>query len=153
MASDATPLEQAFDKLNTCIKNQQHKKALKACDEILALAPGDEDALRCKVVAHMQLSEYKEALVLINKPPLAGLDLGFEKAYCLYRLGQIDEALSVVSSQLRSPQLAPEAAPPLLQLQAQLQYRRGRTRDCINTYDTLFQQHKVPRHSTNPTFS
>ncbi|GLC63488.1 Signal recognition particle core component [Pleodorina starrii] len=143
MASEATPLEQAFDKLNTCIKNQQHKKALKACDEVLALAPGDEDALRCKVVAHMQLSEFQQALALLKKPPLASQPLGFEKAYCLYRLGQIDEALAVATSALSAPDSDSAAATPLLQLQAQLEYRRGRTRDCINTYDKLFQQHKA----------
>ncbi|GIL73066.1 hypothetical protein Vretimale_4685 [Volvox reticuliferus] len=143
MASEATPLEQAFDKLNTCIKNQQHKKALKACDEILALAPGDEDALRCKVVAHMQLSEFQQAIALLRKPPLAALPLGFEKAYCLYRLGQIEEALTVAASSLSAPDLDAAGASRLLQLQAQLEYRRGRTRDCIHTYDKLFQQYKV----------
>ncbi|PNG99039.1 Signal recognition particle, partial [Tetrabaena socialis] len=91
MAAEATPIEQAFEKLNTHIKNQQHKKALKACDEVLALAPGDEDALRCLAVAHMQLSEFQQALAVLNRPALAGAQLGFEKAYCLYRLGQIDE--------------------------------------------------------------
>mgnify|MGYP001807048917 CR=1 FL=1 len=32
-AAEATPLEAAFEKLAACVKNQQHKKALKACDE------------------------------------------------------------------------------------------------------------------------
>ncbi|EFJ52129.1 hypothetical protein VOLCADRAFT_86969 [Volvox carteri f. nagariensis] len=143
MASDATPLEQAFDKLNTCIKNQQHKKALKACDEVLALAPGDVDALRCKVVAHMQLSEFQQALELLKKPALASQPLGFERAYCMYQLGHIDQALAVASQALSSPDLDAAAAAALLQLQAQLEYRRGRTRDCINTYDKLFQQYKA----------
>ncbi len=116
MASEeATPLEVLFEKLNQCIKNQQHKKALKACDEsetplhyqpsdpsvlvaayatawaallifpgcccgaVLAISPGDEDALRCKVAAYMQLSEFELALALIAKPPLAGLPMGLEK--------------------------------------------------------------------------
>ena len=39
----------------------------------------------------------------------------------------------------------PSLVPALLQLEAQLQYRKGATRDCIRTYDRLFQQHKV-RH-------
>ncbi|KXZ56772.1 hypothetical protein GPECTOR_1g696 [Gonium pectorale] len=143
MATEATPLEAAFEKLNTHIKNQHHKKALKACDEILALAPGDEDALRCKVVAHMQLSEFQPALALLNKPPLAGQELAFEKAYCLYRLGRLDEASSAASARLAAPDLEPEAASSLLQLAAQLDYRRGRTRDCINTYQTLVQQYKA----------
>ncbi|GLI69046.1 hypothetical protein VaNZ11_013588 [Volvox africanus] len=143
MASEATPLEQAFYKLNTCIKNQQHKKALKACDEVLALAPGDEDALRCKVVAHMHLSEFDQAISLMRKPALASQPLGFEKAYCLYRLGQIEEALTVAASALSDPELDAAGASRLLQLQAQLEYRRGRTRDCIHTYDKLFQQYKA----------
>lgn len=135
----------AFDKLNTCVKNQQHKKALKACDEILALAPKDEEALRCKVAALVQLSEFQAALTVLNKPPLDALPLGFEKAYCLYRLGQIDEALKVTASALDAAAASPEGGAPvpaLLQLQAQLEYRKGRNRDCINTYDKLFKQHK-----------
>ncbi|KAG2499929.1 hypothetical protein HYH03_002216 [Edaphochlamys debaryana] len=143
MASDATPLEQAFERLNTSIKNQQHKKALKACDEILAIAPGDADALRCKVVAHMQLSEFQQALSVLSKPPLSTQQLSFEKAYCQYRLGQIEEALAVTGKALADAELDPAAAPPLLQLQAQLQYRKGATKDCIHTYDRLFQQHKA----------
>ncbi|KAG2448342.1 hypothetical protein HYH02_006924 [Chlamydomonas schloesseri] len=142
-AAEATPLEAAFEKLAACVKNQQHKKALKAADEILALAPGDEDALRCKVVAHMQLQEFQAALALLNKAPLSALPLGFEKGYCLYRLGQIDEALAVTAAALAVPDLDPAAATPLLQLQAQLEYRRGRSKDCINTYDKLFQQYKA----------
>lgn len=32
-AEEATPLEALFEKLSKCIANQQHKKAIKACDE------------------------------------------------------------------------------------------------------------------------
>ena len=53
------------------------------------------------------------------------------------------QALSVAAAALAVPDLEPAAATPLLQLQAQLEYRRGRSKDCINTYDKLFQQYKV----------
>lgn len=56
------------------------------------------------------------------------------------------QALKVTASALDAAAASPEGGAPvpaLLQLQAQLEYRKGRNRDCINTYDKLFKQHKV----------
>lgn len=53
---------------------------LRLAAAVLALAPSDEDALRSKVAAQMQLSEFGAALALISKPPLSGLRMGLEKA-------------------------------------------------------------------------
>ncbi len=56
------------------------------------------------------------------------------------------QALKVTASALDAAAASPEGGaqvPALLQLQAQLEYRKGRNRDCINTYDKLFKQHKV----------
>lgn len=66
--AEATPLELAFDKLNTCVKNQQHKKALKACDE--SEIHGDLDRLHRGVNA----PPCKHALRVMQKRVLAMLD-------------------------------------------------------------------------------
>ncbi len=73
-------LDALFERLDDFAKNGQQKKAIKTADEILALAPDDEDAAAHKVVANVQLGHYEVALALISrlKQPLAG-KLMFEK--------------------------------------------------------------------------
>mmetsp|Transcript_17379 Transcript_17379/g.37521 ORF Transcript_17379/g.37521 Transcript_17379/m.37521 type:complete len:686 (+) Transcript_17379:137-2194(+) len=135
-AKEAPDLDALFEKLYTCIKNHQHKKALKAADEILAVAPKDEDALKAKVIAQLQLSQFEDAIAFINKSSL-GPAMAFEKAYCLYRLGRIEEALEAVRGS------GPDKAEAARQLEAQLFYRLGRNKDCIQVYDKLFHEQKV----------
>lgn len=131
----AVDLDPYFDRLQTSIQNQQHKKVLKTTEEILAIAPGDEDALVCRIIAFIQLSEFEGALQLLSGP--LGQKMLIEKAYCMYRLGKLQEALVA----LKSP--ADEQLEAALQLRAQLYYRLGDNKACIHCYDQLFQQHKV----------
>lgn len=72
-----TGVRACVDLGSACGRNAAPPPALSS---VLALSPGDEDALRCKVAAQMQLSEFGAALALISKPPLAGLPLALEKA-------------------------------------------------------------------------
>jgi signal recognition particle subunit SRP72 len=61
-------------------------------------------------------------------------------AWCMQGLKELG---SLVSG---GPQSDPEAAarvPAALELAAQLHYRLGHSRECIQLYDSLFQQHKV----------
>ncbi|MED6139513.1 hypothetical protein PIB30_084524 [Stylosanthes scabra] len=45
------PLEDLFTTLNRHINSSSFDNAVKLADQILAVAPADEDALRCKIVA------------------------------------------------------------------------------------------------------
>lgn len=45
---------------------------------VLKLAPGDADALRCKVVLLIELGNFEEAMKLVIQPPLAA-SMAFEK--------------------------------------------------------------------------
>jgi len=86
------------------IESEQHKRAIKACDEskccmltsrqvlkvqqfslvVLALSPKDEDALVSKIVAYVQLAQYEAALSFIAKHDQAlGDKVLFEKV-CIY---------------------------------------------------------------------
>ncbi|KAF5841478.1 hypothetical protein DUNSADRAFT_12643 [Dunaliella salina] len=141
------PLDSLWQQLSQSIADQDHKAALQAADTILGQQPKDEDAYRAKLAALLQLSDWEKALQLISKSTGAGGSLQFEKAYCLYRMGKIEEALSTVSSLLPGGAGAEkdggQHTQQALELAAQLQHRLGRSKECIQLYDMLFQQHKV----------
>eukprot|EP00884_Botryococcus_braunii_P009741 jgi/Botrbrau1/18769/Bobra.0386s0088.1 len=125
-----------FSRLVLQTKNNQKKKALKTVEEILRLSPNDKDALYSKAVLLIDSSKLEEALVVIKDHNLSK-ELAFEKAYCLYRLANYAEALEALES------VDEDRIIPKLHLQAQLYYRQGKYAEAINTYNLLFQTHKV----------
>ena len=82
-------IQKLFSKLKSAGENEEYEEGLDISDEILKLAPDDQDASLCKLVCLIQLSEFPDALKFIDRvskrvkaksPPFL-----FEKAYCLYR--------------------------------------------------------------------
>ncbi len=59
---------------------------------VLNVDPSDEDVRRCKVVLLLELNRFADALAAISAH---GLDkeLAFERAYCQYREGKLEDAL------------------------------------------------------------
>ncbi|KAG1664183.1 hypothetical protein FOA52_011360 [Chlamydomonas sp. UWO 241] len=113
----------------------QHKKVAKIADEILSIDAKDGDAFRCKVVATMQQGQHDAALALIAKSKEHGPGMAFEKAYCLYRSGKIEEAFAVAGA---GEAVQPEAC---LQLQAQLAHRLNRSSEAVSAYERLAKGH------------
>jgi signal recognition particle subunit SRP72 len=74
-------------------------------------------------------------LQLIDASPTLASTLAFERAYCTYRLGRLQEALAALAS------VGDERAAARLQLEAQVQYRLGNFKECIEVYDRLFKGH------------
>lgn len=108
---------------------------MKTVEEILKAVPTDEDALRCKCSLLIEQSKFDDALRLLSSGALEH-SMAFEKAYCLYRLGRLQDALSVLSQVSASSQQVAR-----LQLQAQLHYRMGSPKEAIKQYSQLFQQY------------
>ena len=125
-----------FATLEDALRSFSLHKALQACDQILAIAPADEDALRAKVAVCIHSESFDAALTLLTAHPDLAARLPFEKAYCLYRASRHKEALDL----LRDAEAAipPEHAAGVLQLRAQLQYRAGAVDECIHTYELAF---------------
>lgn len=132
----AEQVEALFARLDTAVKNGQSKRGLKAADEILKLAPGDEDALRCKAVLLIESGNHEEALKLVSQPPLAA-SMAFEKAYCLYRRSKLPEALAALKEVPADKEVA------RLQLEAQIHYRLGDNKEAIALYSELFRSHSA----------
>lgn len=56
---------------------------------VLSLCPGDDDAIATKVVALIQMGKFGDGAAAAGDSPA----LCFERAYCLYRLGQVRSSI------------------------------------------------------------
>ncbi|KAF8388642.1 hypothetical protein HHK36_027319 [Tetracentron sinense] len=72
-------LEDLFSSLNRHVQRSEYEQAVKVADQVLAIAPGDEDALRCKVVALIKADNIDHALSAIKASEKLSIDFGFSK--------------------------------------------------------------------------
>ncbi|KAJ6809067.1 signal recognition particle subunit SRP72-like [Iris pallida] len=129
-AAQSTPIEDLFSALDRHVKSFQYDQAVKVADQVLAVSPGDEDAVRCKVVALVKSDAIEKALSAIKGfEALPIPDLGYYKAYCLYRQNKLQEALECLDGQERTSMV--------LQLESQILYRLGKMDACMKSYDKL----------------
>ncbi|CAN1152927.1 Signal recognition particle subunit SRP72 [Linum perenne] len=130
-------IEDLFTKLNSHIEGSSDpnieqselEKAVKVANQVLSIAPGDEDALRCKVVALIKNDRYDDALSTIHSARKLQFDFYFEEAYCLYKQNKLDEALELLKGQERNSET--------MLLEAQILFRLGRMDACIDVYQNL----------------
>ena len=83
----------------------------------------------------IDLGNAAEALQLIDATPGLTSSLAFERAYCTYRLGRLEDSLAALSG------VGPDRSAARLQLEAQVQYRLGNYKECIEVYSRLFKEH------------
>ncbi|TMW86566.1 hypothetical protein EJD97_021210 [Solanum chilense] len=130
VATPAIAIEDLFTSLNRHIQRSEYEQAVKVSDQILAAAPGDEDAIRCKVVALVKADSIEEALVAIKDCSKKGsVDLSFFKAYCLYRQNKLEEALESLKGQ--------EGSTESMLLESQILYRLGKMGASVDIYQKL----------------
>ncbi|KAM3344295.1 signal recognition particle subunit SRP72 [Capsicum galapagoense] len=122
----AISIEDLFANLNRHIQRSEYEQAVKVSDQLLAAAPGDEDAIRCKVVALVKADCIDEALAAIKK---ASVDLSFFKAYCLYRQNKLAEALQSLKGK--------EGSTESMLLESQILYRLGKMGASVDIYQKL----------------
>jgi signal recognition particle subunit SRP72 len=130
-------LASLFAVLEEALRGFALQKALHTCDQILALAPEDEDALRAKAATFIHADRSSDALALLALHPALAAQMPFERAYCLYRAARHAEALALLDE--CGAQLPPDQAAGATHLRAQLQYRAGAFDDCIATYEAALQ--------------
>lgn len=76
-----------------------HEQILEHCDKVLNTTKAHPRALHTKIVALLNLDRYEDALRVFESPD--GQAVGnatLEKAYCLYKLGKLEEAQEVAKS-------------------------------------------------------
>lgn len=125
----AASIEDLFTSLNRHIERAQYDQAVKVADQVLSIAPGDEDALRCKIVALIKADNVDDAFKVIQSSQKLPVDLNFAKAYCLYRQNKLDEALESLKSL--------EQNNATMLLESQILYRLGRFDACVQIYQAL----------------
>ncbi|XP_051142581.1 uncharacterized protein LOC127259346 [Andrographis paniculata] len=129
-ATPAVAIEDLFTSLNRHIQRSEFDQAVKVSDQVLKTAPGDEDAIRCKVVALIKNDNIDEALSAIQEfSKKSSIDFSFFRAYCLYRKNKLDEALESLKGK--------EENTANMLLQSQILYRLGKMDDCISIYQKL----------------
>ncbi|KAG8054409.1 hypothetical protein GUJ93_ZPchr0001g33199 [Zizania palustris] len=136
-AAQPVAVEDLFTALNRHIRPASSPRPSRSPTKVasfLAVAPGDEDAVRCKVVAHIKSDATEKALAAIRAAERLPIDLSYYKAYCYYRQNKLQEALEILKGQ--------EETSAILQLESQIYYRLGRMNDCMNSYEKL-QKYKV----------
>ncbi|KAJ9540422.1 hypothetical protein OSB04_026928 [Centaurea solstitialis] len=129
-ATPAVSIEDLFTTLDRHIQRSEYEQAVKVADQVLSVAPGDEDAIQCKIVSLIKADNIDAALSTIvacsNKFPL---DFGFFKAYCLYRQNKLDEAVESLKG------LEKDSAAMLLE--SQILFRQGKMDASVDIYQKL----------------
>ncbi|CAO2182091.1 unnamed protein product [Urochloa humidicola] len=128
-AAEPVSVEDLFTSFHRHIQAGDFPQAAKVADQVLKVAPGDEDAVRCKVVAHIKDDKIDEALAAVRAAERLPIDLSYYKAYCYYRQNKLQEALDLLRGQ--------EETVAVLQLESQILYRLGRMNDCMNSFEKL----------------
>jgi signal recognition particle subunit SRP72 len=129
-----------FGRLASACEDQSHKRALKVCEDLLKLTPGDFDASHAKVVALIELGRCADAVAFLEEGDAQlRVKLSFELAYALYRSNRLTDALAkldeIGNGDGDDEQSKKYAA---LQLKAQLLYRVGRSGESVSLYNDLF---------------
>ncbi|KAK7691524.1 hypothetical protein QCA50_004923 [Cerrena zonata] len=123
-------LKRLFNSLCAQVDGGHFSNAVKTCDKILHLVPGDTDALQTKLFLLLQTERYKDALALID----GDANYVFEKAYSLYRLHKEDEVTEVLGSLKK---VKGEDDRGVTHLEAQLNYRQGSYQKAFDLYNEL----------------
>jgi signal recognition particle subunit SRP72 len=114
------------------IEGAYFANALKTCDKILRLVPGDQDTIQTKIFLLLQTNQYGAALKLVEEHK-ANKELQFENAYTLYRLHKEQEVTDLVREQKGSGQ----NERGFVHLEAQLAYRQGNYDVARDLYNNL----------------
>ncbi|VDN24705.1 unnamed protein product, partial [Dibothriocephalus latus] len=125
---DASQLVGLHNDLEKACRSLSYSKILSFADKVLALFPDDDYANKCKAVALVHLERFEDCLDFIRKKKLS--ECVMPKAYCEYRLNRLDDALKTIkNSGLENP--------GLLELQAQILYRKEEFENSYDCYKTL----------------
>jgi hypothetical protein len=89
-------VDDLFVTLDKYVRADDFKNIVKVSDQILAKELECVEVKQCKVVALIPENQISNALQVIEASKTPGLDLTYQKAYCLYRLSRLSEALAAL---------------------------------------------------------
>ncbi|KAL1461321.1 hypothetical protein WDU94_013228, partial [Cyamophila willieti] len=94
---------------------------------VLHSYPDEEKALQCKIISLLQLNKFDDALQTFEKYSKISENLHFERAYCHYRLSNINKALEIINE-------SNDNSFRMKELKAQVLYRLEDYEDCYRVY-------------------
>uniref|UniRef100_A0A2P2HYF5 Signal recognition particle subunit SRP72 n=1 Tax=Hirondellea gigas TaxID=1518452 RepID=A0A2P2HYF5_9CRUS len=123
-------IQAAYAELKKLIDQGSYSRIIKTTNKIVNDDQSQPEAWQCKVVAYIQLDQFKEAINAINKAPNRQ-QMQFELAYSQYRLNKVAAAIDTLDS-------APDKDSPRgKELRAQILYRLEQHSECYTVYREL----------------
>lgn len=118
-------LKSLHARLHHQIRDGFHRKALKTCNQLLNL-PGSpkQTLIGTKAKLLTVLEQYQEALELLAQQPVESTALKLLESYCLYKLGNLDEASANCSNPVFSTQ--EDTSRGKIALESQILFKLGR---------------------------
>ncbi|CAL8087023.1 unnamed protein product [Orchesella dallaii] len=96
LSEEKDKIKSLFADIDRHMSNADYERGVKDCNRLLHISPDNELAFRCKIICCIHLDRISDAITFMTKNPKMTKKLGFEKAYCYYRLNDIKTAKEVL---------------------------------------------------------
>lgn len=134
---NADQIKAYYTELSKLAPSQDWERILKTAKKILGISLTEKKAFQTKVICLINLDKFDEALGSIERFNFSDNDdLYFERAYCQYRLNQVEEAYKTLSK-CENPGLKEK------ELMAQISYRLERYQEAYDTYRDIIKNADV----------
>ncbi|CAM9537632.1 unnamed protein product [Ectocarpus sp. 6 AP-2014] len=132
-----TESQRVWREVRACLQNEDFDKAVQLCNTVRSKSPDDIDAIRVKCLCLIHQDKYDKALQSASGKHKVVLSP--ERAYCLFRLGRLEEALEVSRAGESSGSGGGDSkrARALRHLEAQALYRLGRHGEAAEVYSSI----------------
>ncbi|CAM9329917.1 unnamed protein product [Ascophyllum nodosum] len=145
-----TPSQKVWRRVQECLRNEDFDKAIQLCNSVRSKSPDDLDAIRVKCLCLINQDNYEKALQSVSGKRKALLSP--ERAYCMFRLGRLEEALDVAREGGRSMAGDTRRTNALRHLEAQALYRLGMHAQAAEIYAEMYAEEDEKRGDADRGF-
>ena len=142
--ADVEEVQKLYKDLRKLVRRENYKKALNICTQLRKKLPEADEPVRCHCVCLLYQEQFQKAFDVAEKAlPTrdAASFLLLERAYCLYKLQRLPEALALIAA---ADETATDST-ALRHLQAQVLYRQAHFGDATEIYNSVL------AHEDDPT--
>lgn len=126
-------IPQLYADIDRAINEDDHEKVLNISEDIIKSDPKEKQAVECKIIALINLSQNDEIISFLEKNKLQK-DYIIEYAYALYEKRRFEESIKFLRDNASSK---PELKSRIDQLIAQNYYKQGLFNDSYNIYKEI----------------
>ncbi|CAN0225353.1 unnamed protein product [Pylaiella littoralis] len=132
-----TESQKIWREVKECLRKEDFDTAIQRCNAVRSKSPDDLDAIRVKCLCLIHQDKYDKALQSASGKHKALLSP--ERAYCLFRLDRLEEALDASRGGTNGVR-GGKRARALRHLEAQVLYRLGRHGEAAEAYSSIAQE-------------